>query len=63
MTATSTTLALGTMPLWLFVFSKAEQLNDDLVVPFQDLGNKQHEFVFDFEMSLSGKLSHSNEIY
>jgi len=39
MTATTTLLALGTMPLWLFIFSKAEQ-GIAFNVPFAEIGKK-----------------------
>ncbi|XP_076815657.1 ileal sodium/bile acid cotransporter-like isoform X1 [Clavelina lepadiformis] len=38
MTATTTLLSLGTMPMWLFIFSKVEELPVNLLVPFDKLG-------------------------
>jgi len=38
MTATTSILALGTMPFWLFVYSKVSNPEKDLVIPFDSLG-------------------------
>jgi len=38
MTATTSILALGTMPLWLFIYSKVSAPDKDLVIPFDSLG-------------------------
>jgi len=38
MTGTTTILALGMMPFWLWVFSKVTTLSDDLAIPFDTLG-------------------------
>jgi len=38
MTTSSTVLALGTMPLWLYVLPKLARIDDKLMVPFDELG-------------------------
>nr|XP_026694373.1 ileal sodium/bile acid cotransporter-like isoform X2 [Ciona intestinalis] len=37
MTSTTTVLALGTMPLWLLIFEKGNNLDSSLRIPFRDL--------------------------
>ncbi|XP_076815658.1 sodium-dependent organic anion transporter-like isoform X2 [Clavelina lepadiformis] len=46
MTATTTLLSLGTMPMWLFIFSKVEELPVNLLVPFDKLDMCRHPDAF-----------------